>query len=90
MEINHFQNRRNKSTFMKVSSIVLSMLRSDPGMSVRAAPSTPLSIKSIAPGCVNSRFVKYEVYLGSFQDVRLALLFEILCIYWLMWVTDSY
>ena len=63
MEINHFQNRRNKSTFMKVSSIVLSMSQSDPDMSVRAAPSTPLSIKSIAPGCVNSRFVKYEVYL---------------------------
>ena len=47
------------ANFMKVFSIVLSMSQSDPGMTVRAAPSTPLSIKSIAPGCVNSRFVKY-------------------------------
>ena len=46
------------TNFMKVSSIVLSMSQSGPGMSVRAAPSTPLSIKSIALGSVNFRFVK--------------------------------
>ena len=47
------------ANFMKVSSIVLLMSQSDPGMSVRAAPSTQLSIKFIAPRCVDSRFVKY-------------------------------
>ena len=46
------------ANFTKAFSIVQSMSQSDPGMNVRASPSTPLSIKFIAPGCVNSRFVK--------------------------------
>ena len=47
------------ANFMKISSLVLWMSQSNPGMSVRVAPSTPISIKHIAPGSADSRFVKY-------------------------------
>ena len=42
---------------MKVSTIVLSTGRSESGVRDRVHPKAPLSMNSIAPGCVTSRFV---------------------------------
>ena len=68
---------------MKVSSMVLSMSQRDPGVKVRAAPRTPLSIKLIAPGCVISRLVKYtsnQVRYLKKKNIRFRNMFD-KCIY---------